>query len=66
MLSPKFLDLLRMYWKACRPKTWLFPGSNIDRPIRKNAVGQACQKYRRRSGIRKPITPHSLRHASAY
>ena len=26
MLSPRLLDLLRDYWKAVRPKEWLFPG----------------------------------------
>ena len=26
MLSPRLLDLLRDYWKATRPKEWLFPG----------------------------------------
>jgi site-specific recombinase XerD len=28
-------------------------------------VGQACDKARRLSGIDKPITPHSMRHAFA-
>jgi integrase/recombinase XerD len=38
MLSPKLLELLRSYWKAARPKTWLFPGLDPDRPISAAAV----------------------------
>ena len=34
-------------------------------PINRSSVELACQKARRLSGIRKPITPHSLRHAFA-
>ena len=63
MLSPKLLDTLRSYWRAARPKEWLFPGDCPGQPITRDAVGQACEKARRRSGIAKPITPHSLRHA---
>jgi site-specific recombinase XerD len=33
MLSPKLLELLRTYWKRYRPRTWLFPGRNPQRPI---------------------------------
>ena len=65
MLSPRLLEELRSYWRAGRPKTWLFPGDMPGRPITSDAVGQACQKARRCSGIQKPITPHSLRHAFA-
>ena len=63
MLSPRLLDTLRSYWRAARPKEWLFPGDCPGQPITRDAVGQACEKARRRSGIAKPITPHSLRHA---
>ena len=65
MLSPRLLEVLREYWKSERPATWLFPGSIPGRPITKDAVEQACQKAHRASGITKPITPHSLRHAFA-
>lgn len=65
MLSPRLLDLLRTYWKAVRPTLWLFPGSLPGQPITRDAVGQACQKAHRSSGIKKPITPHALRHAFA-
>jgi integrase/recombinase XerD len=65
MLSPKLLDILRGYWKVAHPKHWLFPGSHADRPITKDAVEAACQKAHRLSGLSKPVTPHSLRHAFA-
>jgi integrase/recombinase XerD len=65
MLSPQLLEILRVYWKATRPKQWLFSGDIPGRPISKSAVEQACQKAHRRSGIKKPITPHSLRHGFA-
>ena len=65
MLSPKLLETLRSYWRAVRPKDWLFPGDIPGKPITKDAVESVCQKSRQRSGIAKPITPHSLRHAFA-
>jgi len=65
MLSPRLLHELRSYWRAGRPKTWLFPGDIPGSPISRHAVGLACQKAHRCSGVHKPITPHSLRHAFA-
>lgn len=65
MLSPKLLAVLRSYWKAARPTDWLFPGGRVDQPITKDAVEAACKKAHRSSGLRKPVTPHSLRHAFA-
>jgi len=65
MLSPRLLELLRAYWKATHPKAWLFPGERPGEPITRSAVGLACRKAHARSGIKKPITPHSLRHAFA-
>ena len=50
MLSPKLLGLLRSYWKAERPKLWLFPGDLPGLPISTRAVAKACLKARRRSG----------------
>ena len=65
MLSPRLLEELRTYWKRARPAAWLFPGDMPGQPISRHAVGLACDKARRLSGIDKPITPHSMRHAFA-
>jgi integrase/recombinase XerD len=65
MLSPTLLEILRTWWRVNKPRHWLFPGDIPGRHISKDAVEQACQKTHQLSGIRKPITPHSLRHAFA-
>jgi integrase/recombinase XerD len=65
MLSPKLLETLRGYWRAARPKEWLFPGDRPEYPITRSAVELACKLARRSAGITKPVTPHSLRHAFA-
>lgn len=66
MLSPKLLETLRSYWRAVRPDGgWMFEGDMPGQPITRSAVELACQKARRVSGIRKPISPHSMRHAFA-
>jgi len=65
MLSVRLLEILRSYYKSERPKDWLFPGHYPGQPISTGAIEDACQKGRRISGISKPVTPHSLRHAFA-
>jgi integrase/recombinase XerD len=65
MLSPRLLDILRDYWKRTHPKEWLFPGDRPGEPITRFAVEHACREARERSGITRPVTPHSLRHAFA-
>ncbi|WP_434033076.1 tyrosine-type recombinase/integrase [Cupriavidus sp. a3] len=65
MLSPRLLEILRLYWQDAHPREWLFPRNIPGRPICRAAVAQACLIARKRSGITKPITPHSLRHAFA-
>lgn len=65
LLSPKLLELLRIYWRAERPTEWLFPGANPTRPVSPKAVFLACQKAGRKAGLSKPVHPHLLRHAFA-
>jgi len=65
MLSPKLLERFVATFGPCGRKGWLFEGDVSGQPINRSSVELACQKARRLSGIRKPITPHSLSHASA-
>ena len=65
MLSPRLLNELRTYWVRVRPKEWLFPGHHPGHHVTKTSVEKTCNVARRRAGISKPVTPHSLRHAFA-
>ena len=65
MLSPRLLTLLREYWKKYHPKDWLFPGKSKDRPITTECVRTVCRKVCKTSGIKKHVTPHTMRHSFA-
>jgi len=70
MLSPKLLQALREYWRGLRrkPTHWLFPGGRShtsNRHISPKTIWHACEKAAQRSGIRKKIHPHTLRHCFA-
>lgn len=68
-LSRKLLPTLREYYRWMRPQTWLFPGTvnnwRADKPITPKVVWEAVQQAAKRAGIRKHVTPHTLRHCFA-
>jgi len=53
-----------------KPQTYLFPGTvngwRADKPITEKIVWGAVRQACIRAGIKKRVTPHTLRHASAY
>jgi len=71
MLSPQLLELLRMWWREGRkrgvliPHGWLFPGHTVTDPISTRQLHRAVQEAAEMAGIRKRVSPHTLRHASA-
>jgi integrase/recombinase XerD len=65
MLSPRLLQLLRTYWKAAHPKTWLFPGQDGEGPINRRTIWWICQQARSAAGLSKRVTVRSLRHSFA-
>ncbi len=66
MLSPKLLELLRVYWKAVHPSgEWLFPGRDPAQHISIRRVQLACQTACESAGIGKHVTMHTLRHSFA-
>ena len=66
MLSPRLLETLRDYWRRARPAgEWLFPGMIPGRHLGRSTPERACQQARRKAGLAKRITPHSLRHGFA-
>ncbi len=65
MLSPALLTVLRLYWQAARPATWLFPSRQPDRPISLTAVQKACRRAARDADLSKHVTVRTLRHCFA-
>ena len=65
LLPAKLLELLRLSWRAARPGEWLFPAADGTRPIGPKTIYRACRDAAPAAGIRKPVHPHSLRHAFA-
>jgi integrase/recombinase XerD len=68
-LSPTLLETLREYWRWRKPRLYLFPTRTrqhrLDQPISDKTVWIACSEAARRAGIRKRVTPHTLRHSWA-
>ena len=64
-LSPRLLEALRKYWKACRPQQWLFPGNCPNKPYAGTSMQRTIKVSARRAGIKKNVTPHTLRHSYA-
>lgn len=65
MLSPRLLDVLRAWWRAERPKDWLFPGWRTGQHMRPAALQLACKEAAQRAGLNKRVTVHTLRHSFA-
>jgi site-specific recombinase XerD len=65
MLSERLLVTLRDWYRAARPTPWLFPGVIPGSHVTREGINDACRLGRERSGLTKPVTPHSLRHAFA-
>jgi integrase/recombinase XerD len=65
-LSAQLLAVLRDYWRARRPVTWLFPqAKNPQRPMDSSDAWRMVHRTARRAGITRNISPHTLRHSYA-
>jgi integrase/recombinase XerD len=67
-LSPALLETLRAYWRCFKPLVYLFPSrysGAVEKPITDKAVWHIAIEATRRAGIRKRVTPHTLRHSWA-
>jgi len=58
------LDQLRNYYRAYRPKEYLFEGQSGGR-YSAESVGKIVKRAGKKAGINKTVTPHMLRHSFA-
>jgi integrase/recombinase XerD len=71
MLSPQLLELLRAWWREGRqlglllPRGWLFPGRNPVEPLSTRQLNRAVHAAADAAGIKKRVSPHTLRHSFA-
>ncbi|OGW44940.1 MAG: hypothetical protein A2X57_10180 [Nitrospirae bacterium GWD2_57_8] len=66
LLSKTALETLREYWKACRPKDWLFPSdTRPEEHVPIDTIRAAFKRAKSVAGIRKPASCHTLRHSFA-
>jgi site-specific recombinase XerD len=71
MLSPQLLELLRAWWREGRrrgvllPRGWLFPGRNPIEPLSTRQFNRAVHAAAEAAGIKKRVSPHTLRHSFA-
>jgi integrase/recombinase XerD len=65
MLSDRLRDVLRCYFRAARPRGWMFPSWRKNHHLTMSSLSQACRDASRRCGLNKRITAHTLRHSFA-
>jgi len=65
MLSPQLLELLRDWYRIARPAVWLFPGRDPMLPLTTRQFARAVHAAANIAGIKKRVTPHTLRHSFA-
>jgi integrase/recombinase XerD len=71
MLSPQLLELLRLWWHEGKrrnvilPHGWLFPGRSHTDPVSTRQLHRAVHAAAEMAGIRKRVSPHTLRHSFA-
>ena len=66
LLSRKALETLREYWKAYRPKDWLFQReSNPLEHVPVATIHTVFARAKRAANLRKPASCHTLRHSFA-
>jgi site-specific recombinase XerD len=64
-LSNGLLKLLREYWHADRPESFLFPGACRHKRYDVSTPGLILKRLCRKAGITKCVSMHTLRHSFA-
>jgi len=64
-LSPLVLVIARQHWLETRPEKFLFPGASKAGPVSASTIQTVIRKTAKGAGIKKHVTPHTLRHTFA-
>jgi len=65
LLGERTLKRLRLYWRAYRPKEWLFPTKGLDKPLCPSTIQRVFKRAVQDAGIKKQVSVHTLRHSFA-
>lgn len=64
-ISDKLISMLREYYRAYKPKTWLFEGQNPGEQYSERSLQLVLNQALNKARINKPVTLHWLRHSYA-
>lgn len=65
LLSENALIVLREYFRAFKPRVWLFPGEERDDHLSERAAQEVFRDAKKKAGFLRPSTFHTLRHSFA-
>ena len=65
LLSDVVLEVLREYWKAYKPRRWLFEGRIPGEPYSIRSAERVFEIAATKAGIEKHVSIHTLRHSFA-
>jgi integrase/recombinase XerD len=64
-VSDKIIEMLRTYYKAYKPKTWLFEGQIPNTKYSEMSLAKVLKQALQKAGNQKPVSLHWLRHSYA-
>lgn len=64
-ISDKIIEMLRTYYKAHKPKTWLFEGQYAGYQYSERSLQLVLKQALKKAGNQKPVSLHWLRHSYA-
>ena len=64
-LSDKLIELVRAYYKAYKPKIWLFEGQESGEKYSERSIQLVLKQALSKTNIQKPVSLHWLRHSYA-
>lgn len=64
-MNEKLLNQITLYYRAYKPKKWLFENDISNLQYSKRSVGQFLKYFKKKAGIKSVVSPHKFRHSHA-